>query len=197
MIDRAKQASDINTIEEKYGYTYDQIVSATAGKTLILVELLNACQTTSLYAEPAARAFESRPSGTATVKRSASGFDFFGINKWLVIVALVCITMSVGVYMWADNNSSEDTSMVVAAPISVDDSDAKRYLKGFRTTDETLYAIAQPEFEALGQDEQKQVLQKMLKFAYGRNLKYVNIMNPKGHSLAFASADRLDTASVR
>ena len=114
-----------------------------------------------------------------------------------MIVALVCITMSVGVYMWADNNSSEDTSMVVAAPISVDDSDAKRYLKGFRTTDETLYAIAQPEFEALGQDEQKQVLQKMLKFAYGRNLKYVNIMNPKGHSLAFASADRLDTASVR
>ena len=40
LIDRAKQASDINTIEEKYGYTYDQIVSATAGKTLILVELL-------------------------------------------------------------------------------------------------------------------------------------------------------------
>lgn len=197
LIETERTIHDVQAIEEKYGYTYDQIVSNAVGKTLLLVDLLKARPEDGVFREeelkPVVRA-APKPK-TITKTESDSGFEFFGINKWLMVVAFLCIVASVGVYLWAENATGDESLAAVAAPIKIEDPDVNKHLRSLRSSQETLYAMTQPTFEILSQDEQKELLQKVLKLANDRNLQKVNLMNNKGRTIAFASKDKIELVS--
>ncbi len=191
LIEREKATLSPEAIEEKYGYTYDQIVSNAAGKTLLLVDLLQTESDTresvpALHPQP-------KPAVAAKPKaRSDSKFDIFGVNKWLVIIGFLGIAVSLGFSLWVEKSAVTDSSTPVVASVKIEDPDIKKHLRSLSSSNDTLYAVTQPAYEVLNETEQKEFLQKVLKLANERNLKKVNLLNNKGRSVAFASKDRLD-----
>ena len=190
--ERAKHGQ--NTIEEKYGSTYDQTVSNAAGKTLLLADLLQMEPLTDEVMESVPALLpESKPAEVKKPKeKSERRFDLFGINKWLVAVGLVCIAVSGGFYLWAGKSAAIDSSIAVATPVKVEDAEVKKHLRSLRSSSETLYAVTQPSYELLNETEQKEFLQKLLTVANQKNLRKVNLLNSKGRAVAFASKDRLE-----
>ncbi len=196
LIDLEAATKDVQSIEEKYGYTYDQVVSNAAGKTLLLVELLRLRPEDGDFRQaevfPAFRPSAKPAMAEKRKSKSELKFEIFGVNKWLMVVAFLCISVSVGVYLWADKSASNDESTAVAKPLVIDDPEVKKHLRSMRSSGETVYALTQPTFDVLSQEEQKEFLQKVYKLANERNMKKVNLLNNKGRTVAYASKDRLE-----
>jgi len=117
-IERA--AAGIETIEKKYGFTYDQIVSNAAGKTLNLVNLLREWQDQAdeqakkkadfmRDAEPAVRERvkpKKRVNETAILKPAARKSEFaeeeehkiLGLNKWVFAIVVTTIFAAAVIY---------------------------------------------------------------------------------------------------
>lgn len=192
LINKEKAISDVRTIEEKYGYTYDQIVSNAAGKTLLLVDLLKLTNERRAFDAIDISSYGSASGSKTSKSKSDSGFELFGINRWLMVVAFAAILASVGVYFWTERSAGEDAATAVATPLKIDDPDVKKHFRSLRSSNETLYAMTQPTFDVLSEEQQKELLQKVLKLAIERNLQKVNLLNNKGRSIAFASKERLE-----
>jgi hypothetical protein len=200
-----KAGTDLESVENKYGLAYDEIVSDAAAKTLLLVELLKLAAEDAAPANQreeiktkAAPAFQpiAKPA-VAKKPKSASkiSFDLFGVNKWLMVLGFMAVIASVGVYLWSEKAADEDSTTEVAAPLQIEDAEVNKHLRGVRSSDNTLYAIAQPTYDALSEQEQKTLLQRFFKLANDRNLQKVTLLNSKGRTIAFASKDRLDLFS--
>src|SRR5688572_358462 len=110
LIADARQRNSVESLEEKYGSTNDNIVSAAAGKSLVLSELLELEPWTNadngVEKVPAARTqpIVTKPKASRASKTTyeSRGFDLFGVNKWLLAACVVCIVLGVGVYVWAE-----------------------------------------------------------------------------------------------
>ena len=196
LIEQEKAEHDPKTIEEKYGYTYDQIVSNAAGKTLLLVDLLRLRPEDGDFTKKESiQAFRDDAKPAVATKPKAqirSRFEIFAVNKWLMVIAFICILISGGVYLWAEKFTGSDSVAMVATPLEIDDPDIKQYLRSLRSSDETLYAITQPTFDGLDEKQKKEFLHKVLKLANERNLRKVNLLNNKGRTIAYASKERIE-----
>jgi hypothetical protein len=185
-------------IEEQYGYTYDQAVSAAAGKTLLLVELLKERPEESDLKPAEKSEFEQQsfelPASTVAIsnKRSGSGFRIFGISRWLLVVTVVAVLASVGLYFGADKIGGGSESVKVANEIDLADSDLKAHIRTMRVSNETAYAVTQPSWDAMSESEQKEFLKKVYGFAESKGVKRVNLLNYKGRTVAFVSKDRFE-----
>ncbi len=187
-------------LEAKYGFTYDQAVSGAAGKTLLLVDLLK--QSPEDVAVPAKKkpqsefeqeSFDVPTSTTAVFDPPSSGRSgIFGVSRWLVIVTLVAVAASVGLYFWADRLASNDTGVTVASEMDLEGTDLKAHIRTIRISHETAYAVAQPSWDAMNEVDQKEFLKKIFAFAETRGMKKVNVLNYKGRTVAFASKGRLE-----
>lgn len=198
LIQRERESHDTVTIEEKYGYTYDQIVSNAAGKTLLLVDLLKAAPDEIEIAEESVPALVPQQKPTAGEEpkaRSESKLDIFGVNKWLIVIGFLSIAASVGFYLWAEKSAVADSSTAVATSLKIEDPSVKKNLRGISSSGDTLNAMTQPAYDILNETEQKAFLQNLLKLANERNLQKVNLFNSKGRSVAFASKDRVELIS--
>ncbi|MGQ0542948.1 MAG: hypothetical protein ACT4O9_14010, partial [Blastocatellia bacterium] len=95
LVHQERENTSVESIEEKYGYTYDQIISNAAGKTLHLVDLLKSIREVAEVEEEAVEEEIHRtphrvpvvipdPYGTQSRR-----FDVFGVNKWLLATTLL------------------------------------------------------------------------------------------------------------
>ncbi len=201
LIGRERTDHTVEKIEEKYGADLDQVVSDAAGKTLLLADVL--AIESGFNDEEAGTEAASQPLSPA-LSRSATklaepedrSFDIFGINKWLMVFCVIGVLAAGSIYFFGEKVAGGDgTSAAVAKPLKIDDPDINKYLRSPRTTSETLYAVTQPEFDSLSEQEQKAVLGKVQKFANSRQLGKVNLINSKGRTVAFASKDRFELIS--
>lgn len=197
LIRAERERSDLKSIEEKYGYSYDTVVSSAASKTLLLVELLKGSEPDpepieapiepeAESAEPSRIDFERAPAA------ENSPYSPPSVNKWFVIAAIIVIMASVGIYFWSQNVSEGQGSIEVASQVDLGTTELKNHLRQASTSNETLYAMTQPTWDALSEDEQKAVLEKAYSFAIAIKMKRVNILNNKGRTVAFASEDRTE-----
>lgn len=199
LIGKERAHNSVEKIEEKYGFTYDVIVSEAAGKTLLLSDVL-AIETGFFEAGPTVQPGAVKAPATTPAKPKASekngegrSFEVFGVNKWLMVVAFVAILAGGGVYMWAEKIAGgSESSVTVAAPFEINDPDVKKYIRSPRSAAGTLIAMTEPSFESLSENEQKALMQKMLKLANEKNIAKVSLLNYKGRTVAFASKDRLE-----
>jgi hypothetical protein len=185
-------------IEEQYGYSYDQAISAAAGKTLLLVELLKERPEESDVSPAEKPEFEPQsfdlPSSSAPIsnKASASGFRIFGVSRWLVVVTVMAVLASVGLYFGADKLGGGSENIKVANEIDLNESDLKAHIRTMRVSHETAYAVTQPSWDAMGESEQKEFLKKVYSFAESKGVKSVNLLNYKGRTVAYVSKDRFE-----
>ena len=82
--------------------------------------------------------------------------------------------------------------MPTAKQIDLRDNDLGQYLRSGRTTGTTFYAVAQPSWETLLPEQQKDVLQKAAEFAAKMNLKKVQVINYKGRTVAYVSGEKME-----
>lgn len=193
-----KEQLDAEKIEEKYGYTYDTIVSNTTSKTLLLVDILreedfedehDTGDLAESGAEHAAEVnFERAP------VRERSGLR---VNKWILALTILVVMASVGVYFWAEN--ATDTKGVVeqATQFSLAGSGAEQHVDNVSLAGEGLFAVVKPTWDSLTEDEKKTALRKAYDFAAPKSVTSVTFMNLRGRNVGYVAAGTLELYDPR
>lgn len=196
LIHLERERTNLASVEEKYGYEYDQLVSDATGKTLQLVEVLKDLPDLENDEErgPAAVG-ASRASSLREPQKDKSPlitFELFAVNKWLLLTTIIVVLASTALYFWSSESANETSSAENAADVSLENSPLKEYVRNGRATSETFYAIALPSWEQLDESKKREVLQQALDFASKNGQKNVQFVNVRGRSIAFASPKRTE-----
>jgi hypothetical protein len=194
LIQREREATSQASVEEKYGYSYDTIISNAASKTLLLLDLLRESRSNAdgeiEQTEPEAvrRVIEFE---RAPVEEKASS-SLFAFNKWVVIAGLVALLFTGGLYFWSENAAGSQGSIQAAPTVDLSGSGLDAHLRDASVSSETLYGVAQPTWDALSEDEKKGFLAKALDFARAKGMRKVNILSARGRTVAYASDNRTE-----
>ena len=179
-------------IEERYGYTYDTIISGAASKTLLLLDLLR---------EGAESPVDTQPVAAEKIAPRVIDFErapveerrgLFAINKWLVLATLLVLGLSAGIFFWSENAAQTDAGIEVAPAMNIKGTDMQQHVREASTSNETFYGVMQPTWDALSEDEKKDFLTKAFDFAKSRGMKKVNLLNSRGRTVAYAAEGRFE-----
>lgn len=196
LVQNDRMATGEDSIEEKYGYSYDTIISGAASKTLLLLDLLREAREADEPLEaPKKETANDAPAKTVSFERAPvleSNRGLVAVNKWLVAVTVIVIALSAGVYFWSENAAKADDGVEVAPAVNIAGTDLTQHVREASTSSETLYGVLQPTWDALSEDEQKQFLSKAFDFAKARGMKKVNLLNSRGRTVGYAAPDRLE-----
>lgn len=199
LIQKEREATSQTLVEEKYGYSYDTIISNAASKTLLLLDLLRESRP-----EDDADVVEKeiQPSRVAVdyerapVQEKTSG-GLFAINKWVLIVGMIALLLTGGLYFWSESAASTQGSIEVAPGVDLAGTDLSQHLREASTSSETLYGVTQPTWDALSEDEQKAFLSKAFQFAQSKGMKKVNLLNARGRTVGYAAENRLEVFGLQ
>jgi hypothetical protein len=194
LIQKEREATSQTSVEEKYGYSYDTIISNAASKTLLLLDLLRQSrpeentEIEKVEVQPARRAIEFERAPVEEKRPSR----LFAINKWIVVAAILAFILTGGLYFWSENAATVQSSIEVAPGIDLGGTDFGSHLREASTSSEILYGVTQPTWDALSEEEQKEFLSKAFQFAKSKGMKKVNFLNTRGRTVAYASDNRLE-----
>lgn len=186
------------TIEDKYGYTFDQVVSQAAGRTLHLVELLRGDEYDDETSGKTERSVEEIKVTAAPVSVNferapvEEGSRFFRVNKWLLAVTILAVLSSVGIYFVSEQYVATKSAALQAKEVDLGTTEFKEYLEKGRLSSTTFYAVTLPTWTSLPDDKQKEVLQKALEFGQKNGVERVQLVNYQGRNVAYASNSRVE-----
>jgi hypothetical protein len=196
LIQKGRVETGEHSIEEKYGYTYDTIISGAASKTLLLLDLLReAREADEPIVETPKDKVRDLPTKSFSFDRAPvedSSRGGLAVNKWLIAATLLVLALSAGVYFWSENAATAEDGVEVAPAVNIAGTDLTQHVREASTSSETLYGVMQPTWEALSEEEQKQFLTKAFDFAKARGMKKVNLLNSRGRTVGYASSDKLE-----
>jgi hypothetical protein len=185
-----RERTTLEGVEQKYGYEYDQIISAAAGKTLLLVDVLKSARESDNQ--------DSAPVSAPTIKLAAEkkektplfSSDMFRVNKWLLAATVLAVISSVGLFVWSSDNVTESTGTESAKSVEIENPELTEFLRSGRSTAETFYAITLPAWDQLPEEKKKEVLQKAGALASQKGLPNVRLVSVRGDLEAFSSKTR-------
>lgn len=197
LIQVEREKTNTESVEQKYGYEYDQVISDAAGKTLHLVELLkNLPEVTTDESLPEkAESPQKESKRSRQEKTPLFTWDMFKVNKWLLAATIVVVASSAGLFFWSNQPAPEASSTEMAKDVGLEDTPLKDYLRTGRATSETFYAITLPAWDQLSEQQRKEVLKNALEFANSKGLKYVQLVNVRGRNAAFASDTQIEISN--
>lgn len=194
LIHKARQASGEGSVEDRYGYAHDTVISNAASKTLLLLELLREMHTPE-HVEEGSKGidrdgqrvveFERAP----VEERESRGL---AVNKWLVMATVLVVLVSVGLYFWSENAAAPQSSIELAAGVDISGTGLTAHLRAASVSSETLYGMTEPTWDNLQEDEKKEFVSKAFEFARSKGIKKVNFLNSRGRTVAYASDSRLE-----
>ncbi len=188
----ARETERFEDLDTKFGNEIDQLVSSATGRTYLLREVFEkqnggrdgrVKQTINI---PNAPRFE-----TASEKARA-GFLSIKANKWLLLAAFLIISASVGVFVWSNYMEESAKPTIAAAEIDLAGTELRAHLRIGKTAGDTFYGVTEPTWDGLSEADRKDVLNKAYAFANERGFVKVNILNYRGRTVGFATADRLE-----
>ena len=193
-----KKASSLETIEVKYGHTYDSLMSSAASKSLHLLEILREEPLEIIDPEPRDEETPQGAPGTAVVNFERAPVDEgsrswkFTINKWLLATVVLVILLAGGVYTWSESVVQSQGAIESATTVEMSDPELRKHLRMALASSETLYGVAQPSWDARSEEEQRDLLRRALTMAQTLKMKRVNIVNYKGRTIGYATADKVE-----
>ena len=193
-----RESTTLESVEQKYGYEHDEVISDAAGKTLQVAEVLNGLPDSDdgpiegrEIGVGSKENADAKAGGKSSRQReSFFTFELFAVNKWLLLATIVVVLVSSSLYFWAGQPTADTSSADTAKNVSFDGSELKEYVRSGRSTAETLYAITLPAWDQLDETKKREVLQKGLEFAQKNGQKNVQFLNLRGRSVAFASGKK-------
>ncbi len=191
LVQAERALSNPDTVEQRYGYEYDQIISDAAGKTLHLVELLKNLPEAPVSDEPIVNTPAVDPAKAAERKSISplEGRALFKVNKWLLAATLLVISATGSLYFWSNQPTQERSAAENAKSVDLADSGITEYVRSGRASAETLYAITLPAWDQLSEGQKRDVVGKALTFANQQKLKRAKLLNVRGDAEAFASGN--------
>lgn len=184
-----RNSTEAEAIEEKYGYSYDQIVSTAAGRTLQLIEILKTApepdDVVEPSAKPAVQTYEKAP------KAEESSRGLFSVNKWLLLATVLISALSIGMYFWAENYESTQTIKAVASDVNVAGTSIEKYVRNAKKTSETLYCVTNMAWETIDEKAQKAVLDDAVVVAAEKGARKVHFVNAQGRTVGYATKDKV------
>lgn len=215
LLARERLSVNAGIIQEKYADTNNQAVSDAAGRTLDLVDILR--ESTGLIEpeEPEerdpeqerldAQVLTSSPNAAlvpipTTEADTRPGSRFFGhlienalsINKWLLAVSIALISISVGIYIWANFVVEEDRVTAGVQTLELEGSPAREHVKSARVSGTTLYALMQPSWDLLPKEKRREILQHLYQAAVEKGCKQVRLTTGQGKAAGYATATRVE-----
>ncbi|MEP7212049.1 MAG: hypothetical protein ABI791_03180 [Acidobacteriota bacterium] len=197
---KAEKANfSVEALEEKYGYSYDSMISGAASKTILLAELVK-LETEEPKEETQSKPAASTPRATpriAAERRTGAAIQersrgMFAVNPWLLAFTLITIAVSVGVYFWSQDSSAQKSKAVIADNVSLDNSGLTEDIRMARSSNETFYGVVRPNWDGMTEQQQQEVLKKAQTFAALKGMRRVNLLNEKGRTVGYAAGQRLD-----
>jgi hypothetical protein len=192
LIQLERSRTNPESVEKKYGYEYDQIISDAAGRTLQLVEILKSLPEPDAEERSAPKPTHKSPTVFIAEREKASRLssDLFRVNKWLLAVTVLVLIGSIVVYFWAGQATTESSSAENANDVDLSTTELNEFLRSGRSTSETLYAITRPSWDQLTDAKKKEILERAREFGQDRGLTNVRFVNVRGDLEAFSSRTR-------
>ena len=202
------QKMDAESIQAKYGELDDDSVSDATARTLQLVDLLKAPEVSRLDlapepVKPPTRNVRERESAEPKVGAAAPGSEpttfhkrltqnAFAVNKWLLVGAILLVSASVGIYVWANYFATENVPATGVRIVSQDNPVVREHLKTAKVSNDILYGLLNETWDVLPKDKRVDYVQRLL--AQGADLGYtqVNLTTKEGKQAAYASKEKVD-----
>lgn len=198
LAEASRKLSSVDEIEERFGDQYDHLISTATGKTYLLSDLVSgdaghARDRINVKFTPAAR--DEKIETTKSVSTVKSSFLALRINKWLLLLATIMIGVSLGLYFWADQMVESNKASIIAEEIDLAGTDLAPHLGKAKVTKDTFYGLTEPTWDSLTEAEQKQITSRAFQLAKQRNLSKVSILNYRGRTVAFATANGVEVVN--
>jgi hypothetical protein len=193
-----KGQTTLESVEKKYGYEYDQIISDAAGRTLRLVEVLRDTPKDESVDGDGSTPATARPASTPKKehgKESRFSSDLFRVNKWLLAITIVVVAASSVLFFWANQPSGESSATESAKDVDLANTELGEYMRSGRITPQTFHAVTLPTWDQLSDDRKKEVLQKAREYASEKGLTNVRLINVRGDVEASATRTKSEVQS--
>jgi len=191
LLDKEKEKFNAATLEEKYGFLHDQLISDTTGKSFQLIELLKEKSAAGVPAEIVEVSVKEdyTPRFKPTEKPKNK---FLAVNKWLLAAAVLILPACLGIYFWAEYQSKEIKTPPSVKKVNIENSEFKDYIKTARIDNEVLYGITTEAWDELKSEKKEEVLKKIQSAGEKQNYKQVHLIDINGKSVGFATAEKAE-----
>lgn len=205
---RERQKMDAASIQTKYGDFNDQTVSDAAGRTLDLVELLNSLtdevvkqaelpepedevSTETLPAEEAVTKVKTEKTRSPIIGQIIQGV--LQINHWILIVGLIGIFISGGLFIYATFFMVEEKiSSVGVSTVELDNSILSEHIKSGKIYQEAFSGLLLPSWDNLSKEKREEYLKKVYQLGAQKGYKQVGLISKDGKPAGYASADKVE-----
>jgi hypothetical protein len=194
LLNKEKEKFNAATLEEKYGFLHDQIISDATGKTFQLAELLherggNAGNETAEIVEVAVKDQERTRYEKAPKKPRSK---IYSVNKWLLAATVLTVLACVGLFVWAETESQEIKQSPTVKKVNLENSEFKDFIQTARIDNDNFYGITTGAWESLNREKKEEMLKKLLSIGTDKNYKRVHLINVGGKSVGFASPEKTE-----
>lgn len=176
---------------EKYGDQHDPLLSEAAGKTVNLIEVLRSNDIDLASIEEPVEEHGTEHNftfgGVSDAARSWFKFDLFAVNRWMVVLTVIAIVGSIGVYVWSEQAAETGGDVQKAKVESISDAKLNQYVKTARSTTETFYGVMQPSWNELDDKQQEELLNNAWLYAKDRGFRRILLLNDRGKTVGFAA----------
>ncbi len=194
LLQKEKENSNIDNLEEKYGFLHDQAISDAAGKTLQLMDLLRE-RSGFGYQEPTVIvevSVKEQKREQLKVKKKPRN-KLFAVNKWILASTIITIVVCLGLFFWAEYETKETTKVSPSVvKVNVENSMMKDYFQTARISNDTFFGITTAAWENLNGEKKEELLKKILEVGTEKGFKKVHLINLSGKSVGFASVEKIE-----
>lgn len=193
LIQKERDNANASNLEEKYGFLHDQAISDATSKSFQLIELLKERSEANKIAADIieVEAKEKTVGYSRTPKKQKN--RLFAINKWLLGFAIVTILGCFGLYFWAEQESKKaEVPNSKVTKVNLDNSSLKEYLQTARINDKTFFGVTTIAWEGMNREKKEELLNQILKIGAEKGFQKVHLVNEKGASVGFASAEKVE-----
>lgn len=220
LINIEREKSNIGSLQDKYGFTHDQAISDSTGKTLQLIELLKEKQKPLMEKETAMPPKEKpaerkiSPKSAETVKKpkiekptkpetkstplkniEKTENRSISANKWLLAGTLLFVFIGFGLYFWSNSTGNKPAVTDKVKKVNLENSSLQQYLQTARINGETFEGVTLPSWDTLKTEKREELLKKIQSSGIDKGYSIVQLTNKEGKSVGYATAEKADVIS--
>ncbi len=187
------------SIEEKYGFLFDQSVSNATNKSVQIVEILKEQRANPKFkVAEALKRQEAAKQQTQKVEKKQkekekTKFEWLqGINKGLLAAMVLTVLLSASLYLWVEVLAAPPKKAENVQEFNLENSEFKDSIKSAKISNETLFAISSPAWETTQNEKKEEILNKLLVKGKERGYKKVHLLNQKGLTVGTATQNKVE-----
>ena len=136
-----------------------------------------------------------KPRSNSARRSTSRPRSIFGVNRWLLLATVVIVTVSIGIYIWADRVEDNPVRNDGVKVVDLEKPELKRFVRTSKISGTMLYAVVTPAFEEMSVDVQRDYLKSLYQFGSQKGYDKVTLINERGRNIAFADAGRFEVTA--